>query len=174
MKRGLKIVTALLSACMLFGCGNKEEQPTANTPIANESAANEQATNAEENYNQDPDAIKIVVDGTQIKTSSPPESKEGTTMVPFRDIFNALGVSNDEIQWNQEDRSVYVSHNNSTVLFYLGQKYANGGGKSVELSVAPYVNKNGDSMVPARFIAESMGAIVNWEGETRTVDIKSR
>lgn len=172
MKKYLKVAAVLLSAIMLFGCGQKAEEANTTNQEATKQVQPQQKVKKE--YNQDPDAIKIVVDGKQVMTSSPPESREGTTMVPFRDIFNALGVSDDEIQWNQAEQSVYVEHNGSTVLFYLGQKYANGGGKSVELSVAPYVNKNGDSMVPARFIAESMGAIVNWVGESRTVDIKSR
>lgn len=177
MKKLIKITLGLFAVAFLFGCTDKAAVESGNVvEIENNNTAQPEGIQetTQEVYKEDPDAIKIVVNGEALKTSSPPETKDGTTMVPFRDIFNALGVSNDEIVWNQTEKSVTATHNENTVFFIIDNVYAAADGKSVEMPVAAYVNEKGVTMVPARFISESMRAKVRWEGETRTVSITTK
>jgi len=44
-------------------------------------------------------------------------------------------------------------------------------GKTVATDVAPFIDANNRTMVPVRFITESLGAEVKWEPNTRTVTV---
>ena len=52
----------------------------------------------------------------------------------------------------------------------IGKKSATVNGKEVVLDVAPFI-VNGRTLVPIRFISETFGAQVNWDGNTKTVTI---
>ncbi len=54
----------------------------------------------------------------------------------------------------------------------IGQNSANVFGEVKESDVQPII-RNDRTMLPARFVAENLGAEVSWDGETRTVLVKS-
>ena len=58
-----------------------------------------------------------------------------------------------------------------TVSYDGGKKQATVNGKTVTLDVAPQL-LNDRTMVPLRFVVESLGAIVEWEDVTQTVTIR--
>lgn len=53
----------------------------------------------------------------------------------------------------------------------IGSKIVNINGETSQMDAAPYI-KNGRTMVPIRFIAESMGATVEWNQALKEVTIK--
>lgn len=171
MKKFLKITAVIFSAAFLFGCGEEKTQEVSEN-IASEEQQNVQAE--DDSYVENPDDIKIIIDGKRLKTNYPPEFKNGETMVPFRDIFNAFGFSDNEITWDEKTRMIRAEHNDNVIILYIDMTTASGGGKSIELKTPPYVNEQGVTMVPLNFIAKAMSADIEWNAEEKTNTITTR
>jgi len=114
-------------------------------------------------------AINVSVNGQTLQMKEPPVIVNGRTLVPLRAIFEALGVTPE---WNGETRTVSAKTNQVDMNLRIGDNNATVNGKSVNLE-APGTLVNGSTMVPARFIAETFGATVEWNAETKTVAIKT-
>ncbi|MCM3760374.1 copper amine oxidase N-terminal domain-containing protein [Alkalihalobacillus oceani] len=97
--------------------------------------------------------------------------KDGTTLVPMRPIFEALGAG---VQWDNSTKKVTGTKGNRKITLSVGNKkgYINENGvtSSVDLTHPAEVT-NGATMVPLRFISESLGADVKWDSATKTVKI---
>lgn len=97
--------------------------------------------------------------------------KNGTTLVPMRGIFEALGAS---VQFDNGTKKITGIKDGKTIVLTVGNKKAyiksNGVTGSVDLS-HPAEITNGSTMVPLRFISESLGATVKWDSEFRNVEI---
>ena len=116
------------------------------------------------------DPIKVLINNKLIEFQQPPVIKNGNTLVPMRPIFEQLGAT---IKWNQEQYSVTATKGGKTIYLKIGDKNAKLNGKSIALDVpAQLVNAN--TMVPVRFISESLGEHVEWDGMTRTVVISTQ
>lgn len=110
-------------------------------------------------------AINVEVDGTKVNFDVEPQLVQGRTMVPLRAIFVALGV---EPEWDGTTQTVTANSNNVDLSMKVGDTYAMINGKRVSLDV-PAMLINSRTMVPTRFIAESLGANVEWDGVRNTV-----
>lgn len=86
-------------------------------------------------------------------------SPSGTTMVPFRGIFQAFNMN---VDWNQQTRSVTAVKDGLTITMTLGSRTAYVNGEAVELTEAPRVNRDGLLLVNLRFISETLGAKVDY------------
>lgn len=111
--------------------------------------------------------IKVTVDGHELDFDVPPQIIEGRTLVPLREIFEALGSA---VQWDAKTKTATGQRGSTVVKLPVGSKEALRNGQKIELDV-PATIINGRTLVPARFIAESLGAEVAWDGATRTVII---
>lgn len=114
----------------------------------------------------DPDALNLFVNGKSY-TDAAPVVQNGTTLVPFRVVSEAL---NAKVTWNAKDQSVTVVKDGQTVKLYVNKKNAVVNGKTVSLQNAP-VMKNGSTRVPVRVISEALGATVKWEPVSESVVI---
>ena len=114
-------------------------------------------------------SIKVELDGHQIAFDTEPIIQNGTTLVPLRAIFEALGAS---VEWDGNTRSVVSVYEGTTVKLTIDSKTAYKNGAGFELLAAPVV-VDGRTLVPVRFISESFGLNVNWESTTKTVVINS-
>ncbi len=115
------------------------------------------------------DKIKVIIDGELQKFDQPPVNKDGSVLVPMRAIFEKLGA---EISWNNTERSVTATKGGVTIYLRIGstQPTVNGIVKPLEV---PAQLVNSYTMVPVRFISESLGAEVNWDQASQTVYIKT-
>lgn len=99
--------------------------------------------------------------------------KNGTTFVPMRGIFEELGAT---VQYDTKSKKVTGVKNGKVIELTVGNKKAyikdNGITTPVSLSHPPEI-KNGSTMVPLRFISESLDASVKWDSASRTVEIKN-
>ena len=111
----------------------------------------------------------VTIDGRALQLDVPPTIIEGRTLVPLRAIFEALGA---DVEWNSATRTVTGRKGATTIILPIGSRYPTVNGVPVELDV-PGIIVDGRTLVPARFIAESLGAQVDWMPETRTVVIAS-
>lgn len=89
------------------------------------------------------------------------------TLVPLRSIFEELGAN---VQWNQKDKTITATKGKSNIWLKIGSKETKVNGKAVMIDVPAQVH--GDStLVPLRFISESMGAGVEWNASNETAII---
>lgn len=115
------------------------------------------------------ESIKININGNLLKTEVNPIMKEGRILVPLRAIFEALGV---KVDWDNDTRTATGTKETKIIKLQINNKIAQVDGKEVILDV-PGTVIDGSTFVPVRFIAESLGAKVNWDGVTKTVTINS-
>ncbi len=117
------------------------------------------------------DGVTVMVNGKQVVSDTPAViTDSGSTMLPFRAIFNSLGVNDDEIKWNSQSKSIEVNSGGNYIFLVIGNSGALVNDKLITLNAAPYI-ESGKTMVPVRFISESLGAGVQWDKETKTVKI---
>lgn len=88
-------------------------------------------------------------------------------MVPLRAIFEAFNAT---IKWNQKTQTVTATKDDTTIMLKIGSKTATINNKAVTLDV-PGQNLKGRTMVPTRFVSESLGHDVGWNPSTKVVTI---
>lgn len=111
--------------------------------------------------------IKVEVNGTLINFDVSPAMIQGRTLVPLRGIFEAMGVTPE---WNSETQMIRARSSAGEVVLTIGSRLPMVNGRLVQIDVPATLIK-GRTMVPTRFIAESLGATVNWDAKTSTVKI---
>lgn len=119
--------------------------------------------------------VKIIIDGQIGKYTDVPIIVNGRTMLPLREVLVNLGVENDDehIIWDGVKRSVTIKKDSKTIYLEVGNKTASVDGKDITLDVEPMVYaKNNRTYIPARFVAESLGKKVIWDGSTTSVLIR--
>ncbi len=92
--------------------------------------------------------------------SHSPQIIENSTLVPLRDISDALDI---DIKWNESTRTINVYGANDTYTLEIDNHTVQSEHhNTILLNVAPTIIEN-KTFVPIRFIAESMGADVLWD-----------
>lgn len=113
--------------------------------------------------------IQVLMEGTPLSLSTPAFIENGSTLVPVREIAEALGA---EVQYAEADgkRTVRLIRGEREAILTLGSKQMVAGGKRIQLDVEPRALRN-VTMVPLRAISESLGTVVTWDGIKRIVSI---
>jgi len=101
-----------------------------------------------------------------------PVIKNGRTLVPIRAIIEVLGGT---IEWEELTKAVTIKLGDTIIKIQIGNAlaYINGSLKPIDPdnpNVKPEI-VNGRTMVPLRFVVESLGADVVWNGTTKTITI---
>ena len=151
-----KILTILLTVCITF----------AFLPLTVMTAcAEEGETNP-----------RIYVDGQKIEADVDPYIVNDRTLVPVALIVNFLGGVS---AWDGPTQSVTLTYEGTVIHLKIGSPVVQVNGVETILDVAPelkVVKTGGDgarTMVPLRFVSESFGFKVGWDGDSTTVYIES-
>jgi len=113
--------------------------------------------------------VRVMINGQQLDLDVAPVIQFGRVMVPFRALFEAFGAT---VSWTEATSTVTGQLGATTISLRLGQGTATVGERSVSLDVAPFV-LNGRTLVPLRFVAENLGAEVEWVEQTQTVIVNT-
>lgn len=113
--------------------------------------------------------IQVELDGTAIEFDVQPTLEDGRVLVPFRKIFEELGL---RVDWNNELKIASAYTEDDTLSIKVDSGYASINGEMVELDV-PAGIRDGRMLVPLRFISESFQNQVDWDAATRMVRIES-
>ncbi|MBE7052676.1 MAG: hypothetical protein E7391_00170 [Ruminococcaceae bacterium] len=113
------------------------------------------------------DTIKVVINGENLNMDQPPVLTEGRTLVPVRAIFEALGA---KVEWDDITKTATGVLGETKIEIQINNKVAKVNGKDITLDVPAQI-VNSRTLVPVRFISESLGAKVDWDGNTKTVII---
>ena len=96
-----------------------------------------------------------------------PKMRGDRVLVPLRGVFEQMGAT---VQWNKENQSVYAQKGNKSVRLRIGANTARVDDHNVDLDV-PAQMIGGRTMVPIRFISETLGAQVGWNDNAELVSI---
>ncbi len=113
--------------------------------------------------------ITVKLDGRNLEFDQPPVIINSRTMVPLRAIFEAMGM---QVEWDPVLYEVTATNDDTTIKMTVGEDKAYVNGEEKTLDSAPVI-VNSRTLVPVRFISESAGAGVEWDGENRVVTITS-
>ncbi|MEN6326639.1 MAG: copper amine oxidase N-terminal domain-containing protein [Syntrophomonas sp.] len=116
--------------------------------------------------------IKVLVNGKAVVSDAPAMNVEGSVMLPFRAILNAIGVADSEIEWDDKSKTMEIKHNKKYVFLAIGNRGVVVDQSMTMLNTAPMINQ-GRTMIPVRMV-EAFGASVQWDGNTNTVTIKTK
>jgi hypothetical protein len=111
--------------------------------------------------------LKIEVNGTALQMETNPYIQDGTTMVPFRPLFEKLGLT---ITWDEDENKVIGTRYGLKIELQIGNSVAMVNDKPQQLDVPARLIK-GVTMVPVRFVSEAAGNQVIWDGATQSVSI---
>jgi multiple sugar transport system substrate-binding protein len=92
----------------------------------------------------------------------------GRTMVPLRFISEAMGAT---VAWDAATRTANLTLADNKIALSIGKTVAKVNGYDVTLD-APAAIVNAKTLVPIRFIAESMGATTAWNATLRKVTVQ--
>lgn len=119
------------------------------------------------------DAIKVYYDGEEIVFDTAPEIVNERTFAPLRAIAETLAA---KVDWDGETETVTLTKDGVVTSITIGSKETRTvkGGKTLPgtLDAASYI-KDERTMVPLRFISETFGMDVEWDGDTHSVIISS-
>ena len=121
-------------------------------------------------YHDDIDNVSahMRVNGELIKFEDQyPVIENGTTLIPIRALSEAVGC---DVGWDGDERLVTIDGGGTEIELRIGDITAYVNGEAYELTENAEI-ENGRTMVPLRFAAESLGCRVEWNDDTRTVEI---
>ncbi len=120
----------------------------------------------------DDTSIDIVYNGEILTyTDVEPQIINDRTMIPFRAVLETMGAT---VNYDDATRAVTATRGDTTINFSLDSNVIdideNGTKSQIEMDV-PMTVVNDRTLVPVRFISNSLGMNVGWDADLRTVVI---
>lgn len=114
--------------------------------------------------------IQIVVRGAVLALSAPAFIESGKTIVPLREIAEALDAEVGYDTGAEGKQTVTLKRADRTAVLTIGSAQMTANNKPVRLD-APARLLGGVTMVPLRALSEALGAVVAWDSVKRIVTI---
>ncbi len=110
----------------------------------------------------------LMVKGKHVKFDTPPVIKDGRTLIPVKALSEAFGA---EVKWVSVERTVIITKGAIEIVVKLDSNkiLVNGVEKTIDV---PACSINARTVVPMRFIVEQLGLKVNWNGDTKDIEIE--
>ena len=112
----------------------------------------------------------LLINGNSVEVETPYVVGGGVTLVPVRVISEAFGA---EVGWDGETKTVTIIDGGTQITLQIGNKTAFVNDEEISLEEAPELTENDFTMVPLRFISESLGAVVDYDAQTREITVSS-
>ena len=111
--------------------------------------------------------IPVFVNGEQVGFKTNPIMKNDRVLVPVRAIFEKLGA---EVVWDGLTQTVTASKDGREVSLQINNNNMYFDGELYVCDVAPVII-NDNTLVPVRAVSEAFFATVNWDADTKQVEI---
>ena len=166
-----------VKACNLSGCSvysNTEQvTPQAGGPSPGGAVTTRTGTTTIELRVDD---IFYTANGQGREMDAPPVSINGRTLLPIRYVAEPLGAS---VGWDAGEQKATVTLDGRVIELWIGNNRAVVDGHEEMIDpgnpeVVPIVLPPGRTMLPLRFVAETLGCEVDWDGPTKTVTVTSK
>jgi len=99
-----------------------------------------------------------------------PYIKDGRTYLPVRFVAEALGVSADNIIWDPVNATVTIFKGDRIAQMTIGSNILLVNGVQLTMDAAPEI-VSGRTMLPVRWMAQALGATIEWDPETQQVTV---
>ncbi|NOU91722.1 hypothetical protein GC093_00515 [Paenibacillus sp. LMG 31456] len=119
---------------------------------------------------QQVEGIKVSLNAEPVAFDIAPFIKDGNTLVPFRPIFEKLGL---KINWNEDTKTITGEKEGITIRLTIDQPIAEVNGLPIQLPIAPTL-VSGSTFVPLRFVAEAVESTVEWDAVRQMAIIRSK
>ena len=119
---------------------------------------------------------KYFVDSVPHDMDAAPVLKENRVFIPLRYLAYALGMTENDISWNNVDRTAILSKDKAVVKVSADSKVLEVNDLNIQMDAAAFV-ENGRLYLPVRFISNAFGIkneLINWDNITRTVTISPK
>lgn len=100
-----------------------------------------------------------------------PFVEAGRTFMPVRYVAEAIGISKDNILWDQATQTATFIKAGNVAQLKVGSKTLTVNGANISMDTAAKV-KDGRTVIPVRFVAQALGASVNYDEANKTVTVK--
>lgn len=111
----------------------------------------------------------VEFNGEKVQFEQDPVIENGRVLVPFRFVAEKLGA---EVAWDAETKTVTCEKDGVKISLTANVKDVVVSGQSLEIDVPAQI-MNSRVFVPLRFVADNMGADVEWDAENKTVKINT-
>lgn len=114
--------------------------------------------------------LTIVLNKKIIDFDVAPRIKDGIAIAPIRHLIESNG---GEVSWENAQKIVNALAEGKTIRLKIGDKFASVDGKSIELELAPFIEKN-RAIIPLSFVRDALEVDVQFDPATGHVLITSR
>lgn len=117
------------------------------------------------------DEISVNVNGQAVVMDQKPVIQNGRTLVPLRAVAEALGC---QVAWDDANKTASFTQGDVMAIVTVGEDYiiVGDGVYNEKIPVdAPAVIINSRTMIPLRALSEGFGYDVEWDAQTKTVNI---
>ena len=136
-----------------------------NTPVVAQDFTGYYSDGRWHDYTFDPTYVQV--NGKLLATDVPPLIFDDHSVVPARAVFEQLGA---QVNWDGSKSQVAVSMNSTNILLEINSDIAIVNGTAHKLAI-PAKIINDRTMIPTRFVGETLGMEVDWIGAQRTITI---
>ena len=107
------------------------------------------------------------VNGEPSLLDAKPIIRNDRAMLPVRFVAEALGAT---VKWNSDTSTAVLFTDDVIISITIGATAAVVNGESITLDSPAFIENN-RTYLPVRFVAESLGATVTWDGVSSTATI---
>ena len=113
--------------------------------------------------------LRVVVNGKKLifPDAQPFIDENGRTQTPARFIGEALGA---KVEWDGKEKKAMFTSSTTTLVLYIGEEEYDVNGVKNKMDTQALLLED-RTFVPARYVAEALGAKVEWDAAIRTVYI---
>lgn len=115
----------------------------------------------------------MYVNGKLVVLDSAPIIRNDRTLLPIRFVAEALGA---QVGWDDSTKKVTIQDSNTKIEMWINKPTAIVNGKAVYIDPANHnvvpIIVNARTMLPVRFVAESLGAQVEWDEALQKITVK--
>ena len=160
----------LIGESAFYGCNNLTvyagENSTAKTYCHAENIKWQKSERVHNTISDVLQDVKIIINGQELSYKYPVIMKNSTTMIPLRSIFEAVGCS---VWWDDSTKTAFASKGEITLGLKTGSDQITVNGESKTLATPTSLICD-NTMVHIRAV-EHLGIQVEWNGETKTINI---
>ena len=117
------------------------------------------------------DKTEYEINGAKNTMDAAPFIKDDRVFLPLRYFARAVGVTDDDIIWNQAARSIEIRHDGTVVKLQIGSDLMYVDNLPVQMDTAPEIVSPGRTMLPLRWAAEALDREVYWDEAARQVRV---
>lgn len=114
--------------------------------------------------------IHVILDGQEVVFPSAPRMEDGTTLVPFRALFEAVEMT---VVWDEDTQTITAESTDKKLQLRIGSAAAQANGQTVQLDTPPQLIE-GVAYVPLRFVGEALDYLVDYQTNDTSIRITLR